>query len=99
MIELASVIRDLRAELEQAVVAGDGAALRFELGPIELEVSVVVERSATAGAKVRFWVVEAAADGKASATGTQRIKLTLTPKLAVDGRAPYVSGLAGLDEQ
>jgi len=99
VIELASVIRDLRTELEQAVVAGDGAALRFELGPIELEVSVAVEQSATAGAKVRFWVVEAAADGTIGTTGTQRIKLTLTPKLAAGGASPYVSGPAEPDER
>lgn len=98
MIELASVIRDLRTELEQAVVAGDGAALRFELGPIELEVSVAVERSATAGAKVRFWVVDASADGTTGTTGTQRITLTLTPKLTASGKSPNVSGPAEPDE-
>lgn len=98
MIELASVIRDLRAELERAVAAGEGAALRFGLGPIELEVSVAVERSGTAGAKVRFWVVEAGADGTIGTTGTQRIKLSLTPT-AADGTKPYVSGQALPDER
>ncbi|WP_194908972.1 trypco2 family protein [Catenulispora rubra] len=92
MIELASVIRDLRVELEQAVVAADGAALRFELGPIELEVSVALEREAGSGTKVRFWVVQAGADGKIGTTNTQRVKLTLTPRLAPDDRSPYVSG-------
>ncbi|GAA1994188.1 trypco2 family protein [Catenulispora subtropica] len=91
MIELASVIRDLRAELEAAVVAADGSALLFEVGPVELEVSVVVERSASAGAKARFWVVDAGTEGKTSSTGTQRVKLTLTPKLR-DGGSPRVSG-------
>jgi Trypsin-co-occurring domain 2 len=38
------VIGDLRMELEYAVVAGQDAALRFELDPIELEVPVAVER-------------------------------------------------------
>lgn len=99
MIELASVIRDLRAELEQAVVAADGAALKFELGPIELEVSVAVERSAAVGAKAKFWVVEASGDGKVASTGTQRIKLTLTPKLSPGGASPYVAGSAEPDEQ
>lgn len=83
MIELASVIRDLRAELEAAVAAADDAALVFELGPVELEVSVAVDRSASAGAKVRFWVVESNAGGAVESTRTQRIKLVLTPGLVV----------------
>jgi hypothetical protein len=98
VIELAAVIRDLRAELEAAVAAADGAGLRFELGPVELEVTVTVERSATAGAKVRFWVVQAGADGKAGTIGTQRIKLTLTPRLEPGGGTPFVSGRGLPDE-
>lgn len=70
VIELASVIQDLRVELEQAVAAADGAGLLFELGPIELEVSVAVERSTTVGGKVRFWVVDTSGDGKVGATDT-----------------------------
>jgi hypothetical protein len=76
MIELASVVRDLRGELEQAVAAGEDEALRFELGPIELEVAVAVERSAGGGGKVRFWVAELGADGRSDTTRTQRITLT-----------------------
>jgi hypothetical protein len=94
VIELASVIRDLRAELQYAVAAADGEALRFELGPIELEVAVAVERSAKAGGKLRFWVVEAHADGELDATRTQRIKLALTPRLADGAATPYVFGNA-----
>ena len=94
MIELAAVIRDLRAELEEAVAAADGAALRFELGPIDLEVSVELQRSGGAGAKVRFWVVQADAEGKVESAKTQRVKLTLTPTLAASGATPQVSGRA-----
>lgn len=94
VIELAAVIRDLREELEAAVAAADGSALVFDLGPIELEVSVAVERSGSAGAKVRFWVIDADSQVKAGSTGTQRVKLTLTPKLAAGGGSPKVSGRA-----
>lgn len=92
VIELATVIKDLRTELEAAIVAGDGAALRFELGPIELEASIAVEQSATAGSKLKFFLVEANADGKAARTNTQKVKLVLTPSLAPGGGSPYVSG-------
>ena len=94
MIELASVIRDLRDELEEAIAAGADKALRFELGPVELEVSVAVERGGSGEAKVRFWVVELGADAKTDTTSTQRVKLTLTPRLTATGVAPYVSGEA-----
>ncbi|GES34166.1 trypco2 family protein [Streptomyces angustmyceticus] len=99
MIELASVIRDLREELEQAVAAAEGAELRFELGTIELEVSVALERSAHAGAKVRFWVVESGADATVGATRTQRLTLALQPTLTRSGNPPFVSGTTGANEQ
>ncbi|MFJ1617092.1 MULTISPECIES: trypco2 family protein [unclassified Streptomyces] len=99
MIELASVIRDLREELEQAVVAAEGEALRFELGTIELELSVAVERTGHAGAKVRFWVVESGADMTASRTSTQLIKLALQPTLTGSHNPPFVSGRAGRNER
>ena len=92
MIELASVIKDLREELQRAVAAAEGEALSFELGPIELEVSVALERSAEAGAKVRFWVVESDAKATVGKTATQHIKLMLRPTLAESGEPPFVAG-------
>lgn len=99
MIELASVIRDLREELEQAVVAAEGEALRFELGTIELQLSVALERTGHAGAKVRFWVVESGADTTVNATSTQLVKLALRPTLQGSPNPPFVSGRAGRNEQ
>jgi len=99
MIELASVIRDLREELQRAIVAAEGEALRFELGPIELEVSVALERTGHAGAKVRFWVVESGADATVDAASTQRIKLALQPTLTGSNNPPFVSGLADAHER
>lgn len=98
MIELASVIRDLREELEQAVVASEGKRLRFELGTIELELSVALERTGHAGAKVQFWVVGSGADATVNATSTQLIKLALRPTLE-GSLGAFVSGRAGRDEQ
>jgi hypothetical protein len=94
MIELASVIRDLRDELERAIVAGAGEALQFELGPVELEVSLAVEQSGQAGAKVRFWVVEAGGERGRESTDTQRIKLVLTPRLGEGAHGAFVGGAA-----
>ncbi|GAB2813737.1 hypothetical protein GCM10027073_52520 [Streptomyces chlorus] len=99
MIELASVIRDLRDELERAIIAAEGEALRFELGSIELELSVALDRSGQAGAKVRFWVVESGVDAALSATSTQRVSLVLQPTLAGANRPPFVSGRADANER
>lgn len=94
MIELASVIRDLREELERAVAAAEGAALRFELETVELEVSVAVERSSDVGARARFWVLEANSGTTAAATSTQRLTLALRPTLQGASGPPYVRGAA-----
>ncbi|MFB0626319.1 trypco2 family protein [Streptomyces sp. AB3(2024)] len=99
MIELASVIRDLREELGRAIVAAEGEALRFELGPIELELSVALERSGRAGAKVRFWVVESDAEAAVGAASAQRISLALQPALAGSHATPFISGSADAHER
>jgi Trypsin-co-occurring domain 2 len=84
-VELASVIRQLRTELNEALDEADGERLRFELGPVEVSLTVTVGREATPGAKVRFWVVEAGADARLSREAAQVIKLVLTP---VDTKVP-----------
>uniref|UniRef100_A0AAU2VSF5 Trypsin-co-occurring domain-containing protein n=1 Tax=Streptomyces sp. NBC_00008 TaxID=2903610 RepID=A0AAU2VSF5_9ACTN len=99
MIELAHVIKDLREELERATGAAQGAALKFELGTIELEVSVALERSGNTGAKVRFWVMESGAEAAVAHTRTQRLTLSLKPTIAGSANPTYVSGNAAADEQ
>jgi Trypsin-co-occurring domain 2 len=79
-LELASVVRQLRAELNEAIGEAEGERLRFELGPVELSLNVSVGREATPGAKIRFWVIEAGADAKVSREAVQEIKLVLTPR-------------------
>lgn len=87
------MVRQLRAELNEALDDGDGERLRFELGPVELSLSVTVGREAAPAAKIRFWVIEAGADAKVSREAVQDIKLVLTPRdtaapAGPDGRQP-----------
>jgi Trypsin-co-occurring domain 2 len=92
-VELSAVIEHLRAELSAAMQAGRDQELRFELGTIQVELAVVLERSAEPGGKVRFWVVEAGVDGRYATSRTQRLQLTLEPRSATDpGRRPWVAG-------
>ncbi|GHJ37502.1 trypco2 family protein [Streptomyces sp. TS71-3] len=81
-LELAELIARLRAELAAAMRAGEDAGVRFELGPVELELALTVGREAGAGGKVRFRVAELGTDGKATDATTQRIKLVLEPRRA-----------------
>jgi hypothetical protein len=78
-VELAEPIAQLRAEHSEAMRIGENAGLRFELGPVELELALSVGKDGGAGGKVRFRVAELGADGRASRTSTQRIKLVLDP--------------------
>ena len=55
-VELAQVISRLREELNAAMREGEGEDLRFELGPVELELTVAVSKEAGPNTKVRFWV-------------------------------------------
>ncbi|WP_037303484.1 trypco2 family protein [Amycolatopsis orientalis] len=92
-VELSEMIGRLRDELTVAMNSGDGAELRFELGSIELELTVAVTKEASPTAKVKFWLVEAGVDGKFSSAATQKIKLTLDPRRAGQlDRKPFVSG-------
>src|SRR6478752_1562452 len=63
-IELAQVISQLREELDSARRAGQDEDLRFELGPVELELMVAVDRQPGPAARVGFWVMSFLALGK-----------------------------------
>ena len=45
-VELAELIGQLRADLTEAMRAGEDADLRFEVGPVELELIVAVDKEA-----------------------------------------------------
>lgn len=85
-IELAELVENLRSELSKAREVAEGEDLRFEVGDVELELSVVVTKEGGASGKVRFWVLELGGDAKATSGATQRMKLILTPQLAGGGR-------------
>lgn len=92
MLELSTVIRELRTELTKAMESARDEPLQFGMGAIELEVTMLVTREAALNGKVKFWVLEAGSDAKGSKGKTHRVKLTLTPE--VEGRSPYIGGYA-----
>ncbi|MFI0977510.1 trypco2 family protein [Streptomyces sp. NPDC021093] len=98
MIELSDMIRELRNQLTAALTDGADEAVRFELGPVELEATVAISREGGADAKVRLWVVDAGANGKYAHAQTQRITVTLMPKAEVPGGAGTRPLLIGGEE-
>jgi len=93
LIPLADAIQELRSELFTAFQEGQDQRLKFEVSSIELELNVVVTREGSGSAKASFKLlgigVEANAGGKLSDAVTQKIKLSLTPK--IDGKNAEVN--------
>lgn len=103
--ELHQVISRLRDELQLAMSSAQGQRIGFELGPVEITLNVSVEQHAGGKAGVKFWVVQAGADGGRSRSTGQTIKLTLLPKDLEGGpdaggqpRSPTIAGSARADE-
>jgi hypothetical protein len=84
-IPLGKVIRALRVEILAAAEEASTQAIRFELGPIEMEFQVVVTKEAGGEAKLGFQIFGAGAtlgaSGKGTDERTQKVKVVLNPKL------------------
>ena len=82
-VGLSDTIQCLRNELAHAMHDGAKSRVKFELGPIELELQVAVSREKKGEGGVQFWVLNAGAAGSVNQSVLQTLKLTLTP--VVDG--------------
>lgn len=78
-IPLASAIRALRSELQEAIRVGSGEELRFALGLVELELQVQATCEGSVESGVKFWVVSVGAKGARSSEVTHTLRLSLTP--------------------
>ena len=88
---LAEAIKGIRGELSEAMAAGAGERLRFEVGPVELEFAVDIQRDLQAKAGVKVWVVEIGGSGGFSRDSSHRVKVTLNPVDTATGRSPQVA--------
>ncbi|MFI7643169.1 trypco2 family protein [Nonomuraea sp. NPDC049400] len=95
MIELTTAIKELRAQLTGAIENAKDEELRFELGPIELELSIAATQEDGLGGKIRFWILSADGNTKETSVATQKVKLTLEPKVANSTTTPWISGSSG----
>lgn len=76
VVSIADAVHALRQELTVAMAEDESGPLRFGLGAVDLEMSVVIERSSRGDGATRYWVVprEAARNG-----GYHTVKLALAP--------------------
>ncbi|WP_203912994.1 trypco2 family protein [Rhizocola hellebori] len=97
-VSLADLIVQLRGDLYRAAWQGEGKDPKFVVGPVELELSVIVDSSRGVGASAALWVVDVSAEGKRSSQTIHRIKLTLQP-VGPDGHPSKISGPSMVGEE
>jgi hypothetical protein len=101
-ILLSELIAELRRELAEAQVQGQGLHPRLRIEEAEIELQVVITREDSAGIGVKFWVLNADLKDKGIDATTQKIKLKLKPSDADGGdliiRAPEAQQPAKTDD-
>src|SRR5262245_55591826 len=82
---LSELLAELRRELAEAQVQGQGLQPRLRIEEAEIELQVVITREDNAGIGVKFWVLNADLKDKSADATTQKLKLKLKP-IDADGR-------------
>jgi hypothetical protein len=77
-VGLSDAISEVRRELAQAKLEGDGEPIRFELGVVELEFLLEARKDTSGDAGVKFGVSLSGRRGSSSAS-SHRVKVSLTP--------------------
>ena len=93
-IGLKEAIEALRSELSESIIAAAADELRFEVGEINLQFQVEVERTLEATSSIKFWVMEARGKGKHASSSTHTITIPLKPVSGAD-RSPVLTGGTG----
>jgi hypothetical protein len=84
-ILLSELIAELRRELAEAQVKGQGLQPRLRIEEAEIELQVVITREDNTGIGVKFWVLNADMKDKRADATTQKVKLKLKPTDATGG--------------
>ncbi|MEU1667062.1 trypco2 family protein [Streptomyces sparsogenes] len=91
---LAAAIAQVRRELAEALVEGEGQAVRFGMAGVELEFLVEARRVAGGDAGVRFHVVSLGGKAEFQRTEANHVKVSLQP-VGQDGQPLKVSAEVG----
>src|SRR5436309_513187 len=88
---LGEVISALRSEIKEAMENGKGQDVQFDLGSIELELTLTVKAEGGSEGKISFHVLGAGAEiggkGKIAKEQVQKVKFTITPFRASDSNS------------
>jgi hypothetical protein len=76
-LELAEMIKGLRAQLAEAQREGADKDIRFTIEDVELELQISAEKQAGAGVAAKFYVLTSKVDASKKDTVTQKLKLKL----------------------
>jgi hypothetical protein len=95
MLPLGEVVRALRKEIIDAARCGVSETVRFEVGPIDVELTIVARREGSPEGKIKFEVfgigAEVGGGAKFSREQTQKVKLNLIPvQVLPDGTRGHV---------
>lgn len=97
---LAETIRALRTELIAAMEIGQDERLHFQLGPVQLEITLAITREGGADAGIRFGVVSFGTKGNLSDATTHHLSLSLQPIIKdASGQAHHaeISGQSAME--
>lgn len=95
-IGLREAVGALRAELSESIAASAEERLRFEVGEMELEFQITIERVKEGSGGIRFWVVDLG--GKASKASTTTHTVTIPLKPVTSDRTPVLTGSSAVPE-
>jgi NTP-dependent ternary system trypsin peptidase co-occuring protein len=84
-IDLAETVEALRAELRNAVQAGDDAEIQFPVTGVQVEFHVGVKKTADGKAGLKFWVVELGAGGGYAHESVQKVIVNFGPPVDRNG--------------
>jgi hypothetical protein len=90
-VGLTDAVMALRNELTSARELGQGQDVLFEVGPVDVEFSVVISRTGGGKAGLTIGVVTLGGEASIGRDETHRIKVTLTPKDSHTGEAPEIN--------
>jgi hypothetical protein len=83
-LPLVDFIGALRAELRTAALAKD-PQLQFNVGPVNVEFTLMTRHEGGGKAGIPFWVVEAGASASVASESTQKVTLALAAVTASGG--------------
>lgn len=95
-LSLKDTIGAIRSELTQSILAAQDEEIRFELGQIDLEFEIEIERNVEGSGGVSFWIVTLGAKANKTSTTTHRVSLKLKP-VSHDG-GPILTGAPEIPE-